>query len=111
MKSFYKKISSIIPDQSRKNLRLFIGYVNDRPISTAGVFITDVAGIYDISTHPEMQNKGYGSAMFYTALKFALDNGLKEIVLQASEDGLGIYKRFGFEEICEFNVWSNKDKL
>lgn len=110
VKSFYKKISAI-PDKSRQHLRLFVGYVNDRPVSTAGVFITDVAGIYDISTHPEMQKKGYGSAMFYTALKFALDSGFKEIVLQASEDGLGIYKRFGFKEICEFNVWSNKDKL
>ena len=110
VKNFYKKISSI-PDQSRQNLRLFIGYVNDRPVSTAGVFITQMAGIYDISTHPEMQKKGYGSAMFYTALKFALDSGFKKIVLQASVDGLGIYKRFGFEEICEFNVWSNKERL
>ena len=110
MKDFYKKVSSI-PEQSRQHLRLFIGYIDDKPVSTACVFFTDVAGIFDVSTHPKMQKKGYGSAMFYTALKCALDSGFKKVVLQASEDGIGIYKRFGFEEVCQFHVWSNKDKL
>ena len=107
---FYEKVSTI-PTQDRKNLRLLIGYVDDEPVATAVVFLSDVAGIYDVSTRPDMQRKGYGSAMFYKALKLAFDSGYKDIVLQASKDGLGIYKRFGFEEICEFNVWSNKDLL
>lgn len=110
VKKFYTKISAI-PEQSRENLKLFIGYVRDRPVSTAAVFVTDVVGIYDVSTHPAMRKKGFGSAMFYRALKFAQDNGHQKIVLQASEDGLGIYKRFGFKALCEFNVWSNKSQL
>lgn len=107
---FYEKVS-MIPIQERENLKLFVGYVDDEPVATAGIFFSNVAGIYDVSTRPDMQRKGYGSAMFYTALKIALDSGYKDIVLQASQDGLGIYKRFGFEEICEFNVWSNKEQL
>lgn len=110
VQDFYKNFSTIY-NKSMHNLKLFVGYINDKPVSTACVFMTNIAGIYDISTHPEIQKKGYGSAMFYNALKFALDSGFKKIVLQASEDGLNIYKRFGFKEICEFNVWSNKDKL
>ena len=107
---FYEKVSTI-PIQDRDKLRLFIGYVNNEPIATAGVFLSDVAGIYHMSTCPDMQRKGYGSAMVYSALKYARDRGYKDVVLQSSQDGLGIYKRFGFEEICEFNVWSNKEQL
>jgi len=110
VESFYTKISAI-SIQDRVKLRLFVGYVDDEPVVTAAVFFSDVAGIYDVSTRPDMQKKGYGSAMFYSALKFARDSGHKDIVLQASQDGLGIYKCFGFEEICEFNVWSNKEQL
>ena len=57
-----------------------------------------------------MRNRGYGSAMFYTVLKFALDKGFKQIVLIASSGALGMYKRFGFEGVCEFNLWSSEDK-
>ena len=58
-----------------------------------------------------MQGKGYGSAMFYTALIEAKNQGFNVGVLQASPDGLNIYKRFGYKEICEFNVWSNQQSL
>ena len=107
---FYKQVSTI-PIQDREKLRLFIGYVDDEPVATAGVFLSDVAGIYHVSTCPDMLRKGYGSAMCYTVLKSALASGYKDIVLPASQDGLGIYKRLGFEEICELNVWSNKELL
>ena len=110
VENFYEKVSTI-PSQDRENLKLFVGYIDDEPIASACVFFSDVAGIYDVSTRPDMQKKGYGSAIFYTVLRFALQNGYKDIVLQASQDGLGIYKRFGFEQICEFNVWSNKDQM
>ena len=107
---FYSKVSAI-SIKDRIKLRLFVGYVDDEPVATAAVFFSDVAGIYDVSTRPDMQKKGYGSAIFYSALKFARESGCKDIVLQASKDGLGIYKRFGFQEVCEFNVWSNKELL
>ncbi len=107
---FYSKVSAV-SIQDRVKLRLFVGYVDDEPVATVAVFFSDVVGIYDVSTRPDMQKKGYGSAMFYRALKFAQDSGYKDIVLQASKDGLGIYKRFGFQEVCEFNVWSNKELL
>ncbi|MGL9725232.1 MAG: hypothetical protein ACR5KV_00310 [Wolbachia sp.] len=44
--------------------------------------------MYDISTRPEMQRKRYGSAMFYTALKFAKNKDVKYVVLQASPNAL-----------------------
>lgn len=110
VKIFYRQIQNI-PKNDLDSLKLLVGYVNNKPVSTAGLFLTDVAGIYDVSTHPSMRNKGYGSAMFCTALKLAKDMGVRYSMLQASPDGLNIYKRFGYKPICEFNVWSNKGRL
>lgn len=110
VKQFYQKVSSV-PANDRQDIKLFVGYVDGKAVSTSALFLTDVAGVYDISTRPEMQRRGYGAAMTYTALKYAKDQDVKYAVLQASPDGLNIYKRFGFKEVCDFNVWSNKNTL
>ncbi len=110
VQQFYQMIASI-PREEMNQLRLFVGYMDGQAVTTGAAFLTDVAGIYDISTHPEARKKGYGSAMFNNILKYVQDQGLRYAVLQASEDGLGIYKRSGFEEICQFNVWSNQELL
>ena len=110
VKGFYGYIGSL-PEKSRDDIRLFVGRVDGRPVASVSVFCTNIAGIYDVFTCPDMQRKGYGSAMLYTALKFAIERGFKDIVLQSTPEGLGLYKRFGFEGVCEFDIWSNKDKL
>lgn len=110
VQQFYKLIGSI-PQESRKDLVLFVGYYENKPVSTAAVFMTDVAGIFDVSTMPNQQKRGYGSAMFYTAVEYAKSSGYRHAVLQASPDGLNIYKRFGFETVCNFNVYSNHSHL
>ncbi|MCK4265211.1 GNAT family N-acetyltransferase [Candidatus Babeliales bacterium] len=107
VKKFYKQVG-LLNKKDFSNSVSYIGYENDQPIATAFLLLTDVAGIYDITTHPEKRNKGYGSAMFYKVLAEAKERGYKVGVLEASPSGLNIYKRFGFEEICKFNVWSNK---
>lgn len=71
---------------------------------------TNVAGICDVFTCPDIQRKGYGSAMFCKALRFDIDAGFKEIILQSTPEGLGLYKRFGFEGMCEFSIWSNQER-
>lgn len=110
VKQFYQMVSNV-PAKDRQDIKLFVGYVDGRAVSTSALFLTDVAGVYDISTRPEMQRRGYGAAMTYTALKYAKDQGMQHAVLQASPDGLNIYKRFGFKEVCDFNVWSNKNTI
>lgn len=110
VEEFYKR-SGEVPKEQMEKVRLFVGYVDDTPTATAGLFLTDVAGIYDISTIPEMQKRGYGTAMFMESLLQAKKAGYDTCVLQASPDGLGIYKKYGFKEECIFNIWSNEEIL
>lgn len=109
VKVFYNKMAKLHSD-SIKDMILFIGYEGNHPVATSCLFLTDVAGIYDIATRPEKRNLGYGSAMFYRALIESKKIGLTKSVLQASPEGLNIYKKFGFKELCKFNVWSNQPK-
>lgn len=109
VKVFYHKMAALSSKET-KDMILFVGYEENHPVATSCLFITDVAGIYDIATRPEKRNLGYGSAMFHHALMEAKKKGLRKSILQASPDGLNIYKRFGFKEVCHFTVWSNRIK-
>lgn len=105
VKIFYGKLAELDPALTPA-LKLFIGYEQGKAVAISSLFLTECAGFFDIATRPEHQKKGYGSAMFYTALLQAKKLGYEVGVLQASPDGLNIYKRFGFQGICDFNVWS-----
>lgn len=54
------------------------------------------------------RGKGYGTAMMEHLLKGAKKKGYVLAGLEASHEGLSLYKRLGFKEICTFNeyVWT-----
>lgn len=85
--------------------QMFIGQVDGVVVST-GLLIntTHSYGIYDVMTREDARGKGYGSEMFQYLLTQTKDKQ-KPIVLQASDDGKNIYKRFGFEEVGEIIVF------
>lgn len=110
VRKYYQNITKA-PAAQRPNLQLFVGYLNGEAVSTSGLFLTNCAGIFDISTRPEHRCKGLGTALFHHALKQAVSQGYEVAVLQASPDGLGIYKTYGFQKLGDFNVWSNAHAL
>ncbi|MBE1442892.1 GNAT family N-acetyltransferase [Paenibacillus sp. OAS669] len=86
-------------------IQMFIGCVGENTVST-GLLIeaNDSYGIYDVMTREGYRGRGYGSEMFQFLLNQTTDKH-KPVVLQASEDGKNIYKRFGFMEIGEMIVF------
>lgn len=93
----YEKLSSAV--------KMFIGCIDEVPVST-GLLIEskDSYGIYDVMTKATYRGKGYGSEMFHYLLNQTKDKE-KPVVLQASDDGENIYKRFGFIDIGEMVVF------
>lgn len=86
-------------------IQMFIGRVGEITVST-GLLINsaDSYGIYDVMTKATYRGKGYGSEMFQYLLTQTTDKQ-KPVVLQASDDGKNIYKRFGFVDIGEMVVF------
>lgn len=86
-------------------VQMFIGCIDEIAVTT-GLLIesNDSYGIYDVMTKETFRGKGHGSEMFQFLLNQTKDKQ-KPVVLQASDDGKNIYKRFGFIEIGEMVVF------
>jgi GNAT superfamily N-acetyltransferase len=81
------------------DIDLFYYVHNDTPCTTVELFPSnaDTAGIYGLATLEDFRGKGIGMKMMSFLLNHAKSSGYKNLILQATEDGIGIYKKLGFE--------------
>lgn len=87
-----------------------VGYLGEVPVSTATLYLKDdVAGIFDIATLEKWRRRGFGNEMFYRVLQLAQQKQAKICVLQASPEGLDIYRKSGFRISGDFEVWNLPD--
>ena len=97
MNALYRKITDVA---SKKHMRLFVGYVANYPVTSVGLFLTDIAGIFDLSTKVKYRNKGFATLMLKRALKEAQLDGYEIAALQATSIyNIKLYQRLGFEII------------
>jgi ribosomal protein S18 acetylase RimI-like enzyme len=90
----------VSPEALGGPLRLWVGYVDDTPVTTAVAYVGfDVVGVYFIATLPEARGRGYGTAMTDLAARAAPE---LPAVLQSSDLGRPVYERLGFvvEGVC-----------
>jgi ribosomal protein S18 acetylase RimI-like enzyme len=110
IRTYYQRVGAIRqPDQP---IKLYVGECDGYVVATGTLFLYgSSAGIYDIATRPAWRGRGFGSQLFYHLLLEAKENLIQEVVLQASADGLGIYKRAGFIEVGNVQVFGNRHLL
>lgn len=81
--------------------RYFLGRLDGRPVATSERFSAGgVASVQYVVTLPDMRRRGFGAAMTRAALDDARAQGCHTAVLTASPDGVGIYRRLGFQTYC-----------
>ncbi|WP_025115258.1 GNAT family N-acetyltransferase [Lysinibacillus fusiformis] len=102
LENYFNKFSEV---NLGSEFQMFIGRVGEITVST-GLLIDskESYGIYDVMTKETFRGKGYGSEMFQYLLTQTKDKQ-KPVVLQASDDGKNIYKRFGFIDVGEMVVF------
>ncbi|MBA2651019.1 MAG: GNAT family N-acetyltransferase [Tatlockia sp.] len=97
IENFYKQAESIIISADSA-IELYVGYIDNQPISTSSVFFSkDVAGIFDIIASPKIRGMGIGKAMTVTAMKAAVHRGYSICVLTATDDAKFLYTKLGFK--------------
>lgn len=83
-------------------VRHYLGYLDDKPVATSSLFLSaGVAGIQFVSTLREARGKGLGAALTLAPLLEARAMGYRVGVLQSSELGYPVYRRMGFQQVCE----------
>ncbi|TXR91677.1 N-acetyltransferase [Bacillus sp. SH7-1] len=108
VQAFYNQTASFDLWNS-ENMKLYLGLYKDEVVSVGSLVCTkDSIGIYDIATKEEMRGKGFGSTMFNYLLQEAKELNVVQCVLQASPDGINIYKKAGFQSVGQMTVFENR---
>ncbi|MGH1324010.1 GNAT family N-acetyltransferase [Bacillus pretiosus] len=108
VQAFYNETASFDLWNS-ENMKLYLGIFKNEVVSVGSlVCIKDSIGIYDIATKEEMRGQGFGSTMFNYLLQEAKELNVSQCVLQASPDGINIYKKAGFQSVGQMTVFENR---
>ncbi|MED3126665.1 GNAT family N-acetyltransferase [Bacillus wiedmannii] len=108
VQAFYNQTASFDLWNSEQ-MRLYLGFNKEEVVSVGSLVCTkDSIGIYDIATKEEMRGRGFGSTMFNYLLQEAKELKVAQCVLQASPDGINIYKKSGFQSVGQMTVFENR---
>ena len=88
--------------------RLYLARLRDGPPASIGALIygNGQPGVYVMTTLPDWERKGLGSAILKRILTDAEMDGQSIIFLTASPKGFPLYQKFGFEHIFDYQeIW------
>jgi predicted GNAT family acetyltransferase len=97
----YELEAGLPPDEKR-----YLGRLDGKAVGAAALYVDNgVAGIYSVATLPEARGKGIGAAITLQPLLDARQAGFKVGVLQSSPMGYSVYKRLGFKDFCQLEIY------
>jgi GNAT superfamily N-acetyltransferase len=100
--------SLLTPACLDERLRVWVGYVEHRPVTTATAYVDErFVGVYAVATTPEARGHGYGEAITWAATLCRPD---LPATLQASELGRPVYARMGYRSVAGFTVYE-RDRI
>jgi ribosomal protein S18 acetylase RimI-like enzyme len=80
-----------------------VGYHGGRPVTgAAAVLDHTTVGVYAVGTVENRRGRGFGTAITWAAVRAGVEAGASTVVLQSSEDGLGVYRAMGFQTVCRY---------
>jgi hypothetical protein len=65
----------------------------------------DLAWVGMVLTAPEFRRRGFAESLIAHALKFAESRKVATLKLDATDNGIGLYQKYGFAEECEIERW------
>jgi ribosomal protein S18 acetylase RimI-like enzyme len=91
---------------TNKKVYIYLAFLNKTAVATSLLFISSgIGGLFLISTLPEYRNRGIGKAMTLAPLLDARKLGYRIGGLFATQLGEVIYRKIGFEQCCNFEIY------
>lgn len=86
------------------HIQYYAYYADGHPVAAVELFPDndENVGLYSLCTLANARGKGIGTNLMKYSLNQLKQQGYKTVTLQASDDGLNIYKRLGFTEKTRF---------
>lgn len=109
MAAIERQLRDFFPRQLQTGeLVAFIGEVDGEAVATAFLSVRTIPAnpvytegkmgtVLNVLTYPGHRKKGYGSAVLRALIEESKRLGVSAITLSATEDGLPMYKKLGFE--------------
>lgn len=99
---YYKSVADAIFNNS--HIQYYSYYLDGHPVAAVELFPdnNENAGLYSLCTLANARGKGIGTNLMKYSLNQLKQQGYKTVTLQASDDGLNIYKKLGFVEKTRF---------
>ena len=92
------------------NFHHFTAYENNHPVSSVTLSVNEHnARIDDAGTLPAYQNQGYATALMNHVLSEAQKMGCTHCFLEASDQGLSVYEKIGFQPLFKNHIYYLKD--
>ncbi len=91
-------------------MRGWVGYDEGRPVCIAVSAADDQSvGLYSVATLPAYRQRGYGEFITRHAIVEAADrSGLNRWSLQSTPEGIGLYRRLGYQPCSRITVWASE---
>jgi ribosomal protein S18 acetylase RimI-like enzyme len=98
----YRDLNMAIP----YGFRHFVAYENDEAVAAGTLSVSEHgARIDNVATKPSHTRRGFGSAITLHAMEEAKRLGYDWCCLDASDEGLLMYKKLGFKECYETKIY------
>lgn len=87
-------------------LGFYLGYLDGKPVTTSCLFARHgIATVNMVSTLPNYRRRGLAEAMTWHAALAGADQGCVASYLHASEMGLSLYQRMGYQLLVTYQTW------
>lgn len=105
-KEFIKEFFLPVLLSNTKNFKFLLCYHNGIPASAILLFLKPpYASIFSLATRSKFQALGIASFLLRETLAFAKERKVLQTTVQASAEGKSVYKKIGFQEVCELSTY------
>lgn len=98
--------ASIMLDRPHPQREYFLGYQRGEPVAASAMQSSSgVVAPMAVAVAPEARRQGIGAAITLAPLYEGRARGYRVATLQASEMGYPVYRRIGFQDVCQIALY------